>query len=145
MVNLLGCLMVFLVKKVFLFEVWVIVCLFQGFWSFCAFVLCLVTQSCPTLCRTVDCQTPLSMVILQGRILEWVAMPSSRDLSNPGIELRYPTLQADSLPSESPGKSLQSFYTLSKKSLPTQIYTTFSCVFFWNFYRLSFCLGSISS
>ena len=27
-------------------------------------------------------------------------MPSSRDLPNPGIELRFPTLQADSLPTE---------------------------------------------
>ena len=29
-------------------------------------------------------------VILQARILEWVAMPSPRDLSGPGIEPRYP-------------------------------------------------------
>ena len=36
--------------------------------------------------------------------LEWVAVPSSRELSNPGIEPRSPTLQADSLPSESSGK-----------------------------------------
>ena len=40
-------------------------------------VLCLVAQSCPTLCDpwTVACQVPLSMGILQVRILEWVAMP----------------------------------------------------------------------
>ena len=44
------------------------------------------------------------MGILQARILEWGAMPSSRDLPNPGIELRFPTLQADSLPAEPPGK-----------------------------------------
>ena len=60
---------------------------------------------------TVAFQAPLSTGILQARILEWVAMPSSRgssqprDLSNPGIELRSPTLQLDSLPSEPPGKS----------------------------------------
>ena len=42
--------------------------------------------------------------ILQARILEWVATPSSRDLPNPGIEPRSPTLQADSLPAEPPGK-----------------------------------------
>ena len=42
--------------------------------------LCLVTQSCPTLCNpwTVARQAPLSMGILQERILDWVAMPSSR-------------------------------------------------------------------
>ena len=31
-------------------------------------------------------------------------MPSSKDLSNPGIKPRSPTLQADSLPSEPLGK-----------------------------------------
>ena len=43
--------------------------------------------------------------ILQARMLEWVAFPFSRDLSNPGIEPRSSTLQADSLPAESQGKS----------------------------------------
>ena len=38
------------------------------------------------------------------RILGWVAMPSSGDLHDPGIELRSPSLQADSLPTEPPGK-----------------------------------------
>ena len=42
--------------------------------------------------------------ILQARILEWVAIPFSRDLSNPGIEPRAPVLQVNSLPTESPGK-----------------------------------------
>ena len=49
-------------------------------------VLCLVTQSCPTLfvtLWTVAHQAPLSMGILQARILEWVAMPSSRGSSQP--------------------------------------------------------------
>ena len=44
------------------------------------------------------------MGILQARILEWVAMYSPGDLPNPVIEPRSPTLQADSLPSEPPGK-----------------------------------------
>ena len=69
-------------------------------------VLCLVTQLCPTLCNPMDCSppAPLSVGILQARILEWVAMPSSRDLLNPGIESRFPEFQVDSLPSEPPGK-----------------------------------------
>ena len=41
-----------------------------------------------------------------GKILEWVAVPSSRDLPNPGIEPWSPSLQADSLLSEPPGKTL---------------------------------------
>ena len=37
-------------------------------------------QSCPTLCHPMDCSPPGSPAhgILQARILEWVAMPSSR-------------------------------------------------------------------
>ena len=34
------------------------------------------------------------------RILEWVVIPSSADIPNPGIELGSPPLQADSLPAE---------------------------------------------
>ena len=48
--------------------------------------VCLVTQLCLTLCDPMDCiahQAPLSMGILQARILEWVAMPSSRGSSQP--------------------------------------------------------------
>ena len=43
-------------------------------------MLCLVAQSGLTLATswTIAHQAPLSMGILQARILEWVAMPSSR-------------------------------------------------------------------
>ena len=39
-----------------------------------------VTQSCPTLCDPMDYSLPGSSIhgIFQARILEWVAMPSSR-------------------------------------------------------------------
>ena len=42
-------------------------------------------QSCPALCDAMDCSLPDSSVyeILQLRILEWVAMPSSRGSSQP--------------------------------------------------------------
>ena len=42
-------------------------------------------QSCPTLCDPMDCTPPGSSVhgMLQVRILEWVAMPSSRGSSGP--------------------------------------------------------------
>ena len=75
--------------------------------SFC--VCLLVTRSCPTLCDPMDCTQPGSSVhgILQARILEWVAISSSRDLPNPGIEPRSPVLQVNSLPSEPPGKSFR--------------------------------------
>ena len=67
----------------------------------------LVAQSCSTLCDPMNCSPPGSSVhgILQARILEWVAIPSSGDLPDPGIKPRSPTLQADSLPSEPPWKA----------------------------------------
>ena len=57
-------------------------------------------QSSPTLCDPMDCslQAPLSVGILQARILERVAMPSSRDLPNPGVEpmsLKFPSLAGE--------------------------------------------------
>ena len=70
-------------------------------------VLCLVAQSCPTLCDTMDCSPPGSSVhgdspgkstgvgchaLLQG------IFPSQ------GLNSGPPTLQADSLPSEPPEK-----------------------------------------
>ena len=46
-------------------------------------------QSCLILCDAMDCSLPDSSDygIFQVRILEWVAMPSPGDLSNPGIKL----------------------------------------------------------
>ena len=60
-----------------------------------------VTQSCLTLCNPMDYSPQGSSVhgILQARILEWVAIPFSREL-NQGF-LHW---QVDSLPSEQPGK-----------------------------------------
>ena len=53
-------------------------------YNYCA-VLCLVAQSCLSLCNPMDLalQAPLSLGILQARILEWVAVPSSRGSSQP--------------------------------------------------------------
>ena len=53
---------------------------------------------------TVARQAPLSMGILQARVLEWVAVPPPGDLPNPGIEPRSPALQVDSLLSAPLGK-----------------------------------------
>ena len=57
------------------------------------------------LCDPVDCSPPGSSVhgVLQARILEWVAMPSSRGPYQPRIKPRSPTMQAGSLPSGPPG------------------------------------------
>ena len=72
-------------------------------------VLCSVTQSCPTLRNPMDCSPPGYSVhgILQARIQEWTAIPSSRGSSQPSS----PTLQAllsepHSLLSEPSGKTM---------------------------------------
>ena len=57
-------------------------------------------------CDPVDFSPPGFSIhgISQAKILKWLPFPSPGDLRNPGIELGSPALQADSLPSEPPGK-----------------------------------------
>ena len=55
------------------------------------FFLCTLAkllQSCQTLCDPMNCSLPVSPIpgILQARILDWIAVSSSRDLPNPEIE-----------------------------------------------------------
>ena len=63
---------------------------FQGLMLSCLLLVhccccCLVAKSCPMLYDPMDCSLPSSSVhgILQARILEWVAIPSSRGYSQP--------------------------------------------------------------
>ena len=66
------------------------------FRSICLVWLCSIrcvdvcAQSCPTLCNPMDCITPGSSVhgIFQARILEWVAISSSRGSSKPRDQTR---------------------------------------------------------
>ena len=66
----------------------------------------LVAQSYLTLCDAMDYSPPVSSVlgILQARILEWVAISSFKGSFQPRDRTESPTLQADALPSEPPGK-----------------------------------------
>ena len=69
----------------------------------CVHIVCACAQSlhlCPTLCDTMDSSLPGSSLhgILQARILEWVAMPSSRGSPKPGTEPGSPAFQVESLP-----------------------------------------------
>ena len=71
---------------------------------------CLVTQLCPALCDALDCSLPGSSVhrILQARILEWVAMPISRESSQPRDQtcMSYGSnIAAGFFTAEPPGKS----------------------------------------
>ena len=68
--------------------------------------LCLVSQSCLTLCNPMDCSLPGFSVHgdSPGKNTGEGGLPPPGDLPNPGIKPRSPALQADSLPSKPPGK-----------------------------------------
>ena len=78
----------------------------------CTCVCAKSLQSCPTLCDPMDCSPPGSSVhgILQAIILEWVAMPSSREkgiFPTQGLNLHLLRLlhwPVGSLPVMLPGK-----------------------------------------
>ena len=59
-------------------------------------VCVLVAQSCPTLCNPMDCilQAPLSMRILQARILEWAVIPFSRGSYQPWSLLKFMSIES---------------------------------------------------
>ena len=73
----------------------------------------------------MDCSPSASSVhrILQGRILEWVALPSSRGFSQPGIQPRSPACR-------------QILYQLSLQGSPRALSVQFSSV-------AQSCLGEI--
>ena len=55
---------------------------------------------------TVAYQAPLSMGFSRQEYWSGLPFPSPGDLPNPAVKARSPALQADTLPSEPPGKSL---------------------------------------
>ena len=75
-------------------------------------VLCLVTQSCLTLCDlwTVAHQTLLSMKFSRQEYWSGLLFPTPEDLPDPGIEPRSPASQANSLLYEPPGKPLDKMH-----------------------------------
>ena len=125
-------------------------------------VLCLVVQSCLTLATpwTVTYQAPLSMGFSRQECWSGLPCPPPGYLSNPGIQPRAPTLQADSLPSEPPGKPIDCccyyycyYYYYPNLSRDTELHPSFPSCFIapfvlkirtvfpmetrktWNFYR----------
>ena len=66
-------------------------------------------QSCLTLSDPMDCvahQAPLSMEFSRQEYCRWLPFAFPGDFPNPGTEDRSFTLQAVSLQSEPPGKSI---------------------------------------
>ena len=96
--------------------------------------LCLVAQSCSTLCNPMDCNPPGSSVHgdFPGKNTG-VACHTllQMNLPNSKIKLRSPALQMDSLPSEPPGKAKNigvGSLSLLQGIFPTQESTRISCV-----------------
>ena len=93
-------------------------------YKLCA-VLCLVTQSSSTLYDPMDCSLPGSSLHgdSPGRILEWVAMLSSRGSSQSRDRTQVSCTAADSFPSEPPGKPMNTgvgSLSLLQEIFPTQ-------------------------
>ena len=83
---------------------------------------CLVTQLCPTLWDPIDYDLPVSSVhgILQARILEWVAISTSRESSWPRDWTSVSCIAGDSLLTESSGRPSQLFlFSSVAQSYPT--------------------------
>ena len=55
-------------------------------------------------CDPMDCSPPLSLEFSRQEYWSGFPFSSPGDFPNPGIKSGYPVLQADSLPSEPPGK-----------------------------------------
>ena len=82
-------------------------------------------QSCPTLCNCIDWNPPGSSVpgIFQARILEWVAMPSSRGPSQPRDRTHVSCvfcIAGRFFTTEPPGKPLTDLSPVLKKVLHIQ-------------------------
>ena len=69
--------------------------------------------------RPMDYNLPGSSVhgTLQARALEWVAIPSPRDILDPGAEPSSPALQADCLLSDHQGGPSTWFFKIKELNL----------------------------
>ena len=75
-------------------------------------------------------QAPLSMGFSRQAYWSGLPFPSPGDLPDPGIKLGSPTLQADSLPSESPGKPIYVCICIKYVCLSV-------CMAFWNIFHVA--------
>ena len=97
--------------------------------------VCLVSQLCLTRCYPRDCSPP-GRLLCPWRFSQqeyWSGLPCSPpgDLPNPGIKPRSPTMQADSLLLEPPGKSKNTewvAYPFSRGSSWPRNRTGVSCI-----------------
>ena len=90
--------------------------------------MCLVTQSCLTLCDPVDCSPPGSFVHVISQSGNWTGFqfPSPGNLPDPRIKSAFPALAASFFTAVPPGKPLlmRWFGTKSKISLSLPLHGT---------------------
>ena len=111
-------------------SIYIFMCVFV---CVCVCVCVQSLQSSQTLCDSMDCSLPGPSVhgILQARILEWVTMPSSRESSwsrDQTCISASSALQANSLPTETPGKPIYiciHIYIHTHTYIYTHIYIVF--------------------
>ena len=89
-----------------------------GLIQWCVYVCMCVCVSCLVMSDsvtpwTVACQSPQSVEFSRQDYWSGLPFPSPGDLPDSGIEPRSPSLQADSLPSEPPGKPPIQCYPLT--------------------------------
>ena len=98
-------------------------------WYFCQKSInckCALPLSCVPLFATLSTvvrQAPLSVGLFRQEYWRGLPCPPPEDLPNPGIESRSPALQADSLPSNLPGKPMNTrvhSLSLLQAIFPTQ-------------------------
>ena len=100
--------------------------------------MCLVTKLCPILAIlwTVACQAPLHARFSSKKYWNGLPFPSPGNLPDPGIEHRSPALQADSLPSEPPGKPSRTHADNQMWRLATDQPLPLRFPFFWGYHLL---------
>ena len=77
---------------------------FKNSWIFDIFLLTFGLHIVSGSCYLMDCQATLSEGFSGQEYWSGLSFPSPRDLPNPRIKLGSSALEADSLPSEPPGK-----------------------------------------
>ena len=88
---------------------------------------------------TVAYQAPQSVEFSRQEYWSGLPFPSPGDLPNPGTEPEFPTLQADALPSEPPGKGFRDLEVLINQAGGVSTEETFVDTTEFRFFLASNC------
>ena len=97
-----------------------------------------------TIWTNVAHQAPPSMGFSRQEYRSGLAFPSPGDLPDPGMEPRSPTLQADTLTSEPPGKlRSKHVYKSSCDDLASALTVTCITCYWWSDFEHALCCHSL--